>query len=107
LEAGRFEAIVSFLVQSALERRWGGVGYRNPQLKRLLEVEKTTAEPEAVDQAYREMSELLRADQPVAFLFRHAVPHLIHRRVKGLNAPWRTNPLLFTEDLWLEDRPEG
>ncbi len=53
-------------------------------------------------QAHREMSALLRADQPVAFLFSCAVPHLIHRRVKGLSAPWRINPLLRTEDLWLE-----
>jgi len=104
LEGGRFEAIVSFLVQGALERRWAGVGYRNPQLKRLLEVERTTADPEAVDQAYREMTDLLRRDQPVAFLFRFATPYIVHQRVKGLSAPFRTNPLLITEDLWLEKK---
>lgn len=28
---------------------------------------------------------------------------IVHRRVKGLSAPWRTDPLLFTEEMWLED----
>ena len=42
-------------------------------------------------------------DQLVTFLLRLAVLHIVHRRVKGLSAPWQANPLLFTEDLWLEN----
>ena len=64
----------------------------------------TTADPEVIDDAYRRMTDILRQDQPVAFLFRYATPHVVHRRVKGLNGPWRTNPLLFAEDLSLDDR---
>ena len=65
----------------------------------------STADPDAVDEAYREMSEILRSDQPVAFLCGLADPFIVHRRVKGLSAPWRTNPLPFTEDLSLENEP--
>jgi len=108
LKTGQFEAIVSFLVLGAspFERLFGDrgrVGYRNPQLTRLLEVVGITANPEAVDQAYREMTDILHTDQPVAFLFRDAHAHIVHRRVRGLSAPFRTHPLLFTEDLWLEE----
>jgi peptide/nickel transport system substrate-binding protein len=107
ITTGRFEAIVTFGCSSgSLESCLGerpGAGYQNPRFMKLLELARSTPDPEAVDQAYREMSDLLRADQPVAFLFRFATPHLVHRRVKGLSAPFRTNPLLFAEDLWLED----
>ena len=66
---------------------------------------RNTADPEAADQAYRAMSDLWRADQPVAFLFLFSRPRVVHRRVKGLNAPWRADPLRFTDDLWLEQTP--
>jgi peptide/nickel transport system substrate-binding protein len=106
LFAGKFEAIVTFLGiwPSAIEEWTGGAGYRNPHLGRLLELAKTAADPEVMDQAYREISDLLRADQPVAFLFRSAAPHVVHRRVQGLIDSQRANPLLFAEDLWLEER---
>lgn len=107
LFAGTFEAIVSFLVLGnlgALERWAGGVGYRHPQLTRLREVVSATADPGVIDDAYRQLSNVLGIDQPITFLFRAAVPHIVHRRVKGLTAPFRANPLLFTEDLWLDDR---
>ena len=107
LKTRKFEAIMmrfwhqsGYLVNLFGER--GGVGYRNPRLTRLIELTRTTADPHAVDHAYREMSDILRTDQPVAFLLPDSTTHIVHRRVKGLSAvrPW---PLWFTEDLWLED----
>jgi len=46
--------------------------------------------------------DILRTDQPVAFLIPDFTTHIVHRRVKGLDARWRINLLKFTEDLWLE-----
>ncbi len=110
LKTGKFEAIMTLFDHQppstwsvALFGKRNGVGYRNPQLSRLLELARTTADPQAVDQAYREMSDILRTDQPVAFLFSDSTTHIIHRRVKGLDAPWRADWLLPTEDLWLSD----
>lgn len=109
LKTGKFEAIMTLFVHGSgyLDIYFGErgrVGYRNPQLTRLIELTRTTADPQAVDQAYREMSDILRTDQPVAFLLPDSSTHIVHRRVKGLDAPGRTDPLLFTEDLWLDDR---
>ena len=111
LKARAFEAVFcpQWILRGLipLERFFGDqspTGYSNPQLTRLLERLKTTVDPEAVDQAHREMSDLLRRDQPVAILYCPAWNVVVHRRVKGLSAPWRTNPLMFTEDLWLDDR---
>jgi ABC-type transport system substrate-binding protein len=85
------------------------IGYRNPQLTKLLARLRTTADPDARDQAHREMSDLLRRDQPIAFLFKYfgaSGADVVHRRVKGLSSPWRADPFQFTEDLWLEDQSE-
>lgn len=104
LKTGKFESIVGFMIDPESFGEPGGIGYRNAQMTNLVQVARTTADPDALDQAYREMSELLRVDQPVAFLFRRAVPHVVHRRVQGLIDMQRANPLLFAEDLQLEER---
>jgi peptide/nickel transport system substrate-binding protein len=80
------------------------IGYRSPDLTRLLERLRMAIDPVVEDQLYGEMSDLLRRDQPFAFLFRSAVPHVVHTRVRGLAAPWHSNPLVATEDLWLDVR---
>lgn len=105
LDAGKFEAIVTFLVigPSSIKRWTGGAGYRHSQLGRLIQLAEKAADPEVTDRAYREISDLLRADQPVAFLFRAAETHVVHRRVQGLIDLKRANPLLFAEGLRLEE----
>jgi len=115
LKAREFEAAVcgqglmSVVLEGVpLERFFGEqspTGYRNPQLTRLFERLRTTADPEAVDQAHREISDLLRRDQPVAILYCPSWATVVHRRVKGLRTLWRADPLQFTEDLWLEKEP--
>ena len=79
-------------------------GYRNPQLTRLIERGKTTTDPQGVEQVYREMSDILRADQPVTYLLPVTATNIVHRRVNGLSQRFRANPLEFTEEVWLDDR---
>ena len=78
-------------------RERGGQEFRFTAL-----VLRTTSDPDARDQAHREMSDLLRRDQPITFLLRGVFDQVTHRRVRGLAGPWRADPLMFTEDLWLE-----
>ncbi len=36
--------------------------------------------------------------------------HAIHRRIRGLSSPWRADPVMFMEDLWIDNEketPEG
>ena len=80
------------------------IGYHNPELAKLLDRLRTTVEPEAEDRAYRDVSDLLRRDQPFAFLYRMVSRQIVHRRVKGLSTPWRADPLNFMEDLRPDDR---
>jgi len=106
---GKFEAMVYYFpsTDNGLDVCCGErahlIGYRNPQLTRLIEVARTTADPEVIEDAYREMTDLLRRDQPIAFLFGFGTAHIVHRRVKGLSVPSRADPLRCTDDLGLEE----
>lgn len=83
------------------------LGFRHPRLTKWLDIADNTGDPEMLDEAYRHITDILRADPPVAFLTRLDRAYVAHRRVKGLGAPWHANPLMFTEDLWLDDRGGG
>jgi peptide/nickel transport system substrate-binding protein len=110
LRARHFEASVgrSASVWSVLSVfRSQSIGYRNPQMEKLLDVAEATADPVAMDQAYRDISAALRTDQPVAFLTRLTSAYVVHRRVKGLSAPWHSDPLWNIDGLSLDSRRDG
>ncbi|MEE8146029.1 MAG: peptide ABC transporter substrate-binding protein [Longimicrobiales bacterium] len=90
-----------------LDRGWFGqaspVGYHNPELVRLLETADSTVDPAARDSLYREMREIFHTDLPVLFLWTPSPTSLVHRRVRGLEPPWRVDLFTYIEDLWLED----
>ena len=108
LKSRTFEAIVSDFGYSTgnLADYFGEAGrsgYRNPQLTRLIEQAKATTDPQGVEQVYREISDILRADQPVTYLLPVTATNIVHRRVSGLSRV-RANPLEFTEEVSLDDR---
>lgn len=49
------------------------------------------------------MREIFQADLPVLFLFPPIPTSVVHRRVRGLEPPWRVDVFTYIEDLWLED----
>ncbi len=110
LKAGRFEAMLGPFGYSdgELKESFGTRpgAYQNPQLTRLLEVVGSTADPEVIDNAYREISDILRTDQPVAFLFPHSALSVVHRRVKGLSAGNIPLPFPEVDELWLEEESQ-
>ncbi len=108
--AGAFEAAftLSVSVPMWLRRDFGEgspLGYRNARMMELIDRAVETAHPEVQDGIYREIAEILRADQPVTFLHRFGVTTVAHRRIRGLSSPWRADPVMFMEDLWIEDEP--
>ena len=82
------------------------MGYHNPELVRLLrEAVDMGADPEVEDRIYRELWDIFRADLPITFI-RTQIGHVVaHRRIRGLSSPWRAEPNMNMEDLWLEDVP--
>ncbi len=82
------------------------IGYHNPEIVRLLRENADIGfDPESADRIYRELWEIFREDLPITFVHTHIGHFVAHRRLRGLSSPWGASPLLFMEDLWLEDEP--
>jgi len=78
------------------------IGYANPKVIELLDATKSTMNPDERDRLYRELIPFFHADVPLTFLFPLIQTHVAHRRIRGLSSPYRSNPVWFMEDLWLE-----
>ena len=108
MRAGEFEAAF-FLVQEwpGFLRRYFGrdspIGYKNPEVVKLIDQALATIDPDAIDQIYRMLWESFRRDLPVTFLHPWTWTFLVHRRIKGLSEPFRADLTRHMEDLWLEE----
>ena len=105
LQHGAFEAAVAKLPGDGwlLADDKAPLGYQNPAFFALFRRAKSTADPAEQDHLYRELTTIVRADAPVTFLCPKVDLQVTHRRVRGLESPWRSEPEGFMEDLWLDD----
>jgi len=84
------------------ERSW--IGYTNADAAALINRLETTLDPDARDAVYRELTAICRTDVPVTFLCPWVETTVAHRRLQGLSSPWRTDPLVHMDELWIDDR---
>ena len=104
--AGDFEAAFGNYGHEWMRRYFGQdypLGYKNAEVVRLIDRLQATVHPDAKDRIYGELMEIFRADLPVTFLFSRAITHVVHRRIQGLRSPYRTDPVWYMEELWIED----
>ena len=80
----------------------GPLAYENADVRRLLLSIKETMDPEELDDIYRRLTPLIEQDMPVTFLFSEAQSYVVPRWLKGLESPYRANPMQFSERLWIE-----
>ena len=85
------------------ENRSAGIGYDNPEVTRLLASVRETADPDQVDSIYRNLAPLIRRDLPITFLYPEVTTYVVHRRVRGLESPFRADPIQFMEQLWIDE----
>ena len=78
-------------------------GYANPRVAELLERAAASMNPEERDGIYRELWPIFQAELPMTPLYPARWTHVVHRRVQGLSSPFRTDPLWYAEELWLEE----
>jgi peptide/nickel transport system substrate-binding protein len=105
--AGDFEVVVEDIV-SLPTRVWAFgednyLGYDNPRVAALLDRIGSAFSPDSVDAHYRELAEIFAADHPVLFLYPAISTSIVHRRIRGLSPPHRTDPVWYLEDLWIEE----
>lgn len=103
---GDFDALISWIPnQPAVLLETGlldgaRIGYRNPELVRLLELLAGEMDAERQDSLYTLVNDILRRDVPFTLLFPLAWSYAAHRRVRGLDN--QMHPLEYMEDLWIE-----
>lgn len=78
------------------------IGYRNPEIVRLLEAIESELDPSARDTLYAGVNAILRRDMPVTFLFPYFEAYAAHRKVRGLRSPDRASPIAAIRDIWID-----
>lgn len=111
IEAGEFEAAIR-------EFAWGAQGlagwsedsasgyshgYYDPELDRIFHVMDTVFAPAIRDSLYRESWRIFRRDLPVTLLAPELHTFAAHRRVRGLESPFRAHPYVAAADLRIEE----
>ncbi len=79
------------------------IGYRNPEIVRLLEALTMELTPTGQDTLYARINDILQRDVPVTFLFPYFEAYAAHRKVRGLRTPDRAHPIGAIQEVWIED----
>jgi peptide/nickel transport system substrate-binding protein len=104
--AGDFEAIVAILDQQHESTFFGAqsvTGYRNPRVAALLDRARLVVDPKEQDAIYRELMPIFQAELPATILYPLVSSFVVHRRIRGLQSPFRADPLVELERLWIEE----
>ncbi|MEK6255499.1 MAG: hypothetical protein N2B05_12445 [Gemmatimonadales bacterium] len=56
-----------------------------------------------MDSINRNLAPLIRSDLPITILYPEVTTYVVHRRVQGLESPFRADPIQFLERLWIEE----
>lgn len=105
---GDFAAMIEFARDRWLEPFFGEesvLGYENPRVSELLGTMECTIDPDERDKLFGELNAIFRSEQPATYLFPMVYWFVTDRRVRGLHSPWRADPLVHIEHLWIEERP--
>lgn len=81
------------------------IGYANPDVIALLNELKITIDPDEIDRIHRQLAPFFEADLPVTYLYPGVETSVATRRVRGLSSPYRTDPLRYMDELFLEEEP--
>jgi peptide/nickel transport system substrate-binding protein len=103
IRAGEFEAAILRNGYGSMGR-WDH-GYVNPELDRLQESYGYLRERGPRAELAREITRILQRDVPNFNLVPHPVKWIVNDRIRGLESPWRADPIRYLEELWLEDGP--
>ncbi|HYN81762.1 MAG TPA: ABC transporter substrate-binding protein [Gemmatimonadaceae bacterium] len=79
------------------------LGYANLRVGDLLERTTTSMNPDERDSIYRELWPIFQAEIPMTPLYPAQWTYVVHRRVRGLSSPFRSDPLWYMDELWVEE----
>lgn len=59
---------------------------------------------EEFDNAAKKLWPMFQDDMPPTFLYPKATFHVVHKRIRGLKSPVRSNPGRYLEHLWIKSK---
>lgn len=110
VKRGDFDAAI-WIVNNAVEGDGGHgdyfgtdsrIGYSNARVAALLDSARVALDPRDMNRFYSALVPIFDTELPVTFLYPLVRTTVAHRRVKGLSAPYREDPLWYAGELWLE-----
>lgn len=103
-KAGDFDATIHVFENFPGTTMWYSyIGYDNSRIFHLHKLAETTIDLDKLDNIYQEIMAIHRRDIPLTFLY-HVVNSVVSRKsIKGLSTPFRTDPVLSMEHLWIEE----
>ena len=105
-KTGNFEAIFAIVDEGRQLRLFGKgspLGYENARAAELLDAVQDVVDPDERDAIYIELMPIFLVEQPATFLYPLVTQYVVHRRVQGLSSPFRADPVMNMEYLWLKD----
>jgi peptide/nickel transport system substrate-binding protein len=109
LRSGRYQALFARLnLGDGVDREgifgddsW--LGYQNAEVTRLVGEIPSAVAPETQDSIHRALWPFFEEDLPAVFLYPLVGTFVADRRVRGLESPFRADPVMHAEELWLDD----
>jgi peptide/nickel transport system substrate-binding protein len=78
------------------------IGYANPDVIALLQELQRAIDPDEIDRIHAQLAPFFEADLPVTYLYPGFQTSVATRRVRGLSSPFRTDPVRYMDELWLD-----
>jgi peptide/nickel transport system substrate-binding protein len=100
-EEGKYDAIFRGFMPFGYG--WGYGGYNNPEFDCLQKRIFLCTTMEELDRTAKELWPYFQADIPWTFLYPSVRFHVVHKRVRGLESPNRSDPAKYLEHLWIEE----
>jgi len=83
------------------------IGYRRQEVLEFINSffrdKELLLDEDEVDKLYRNIMPIIKEDLPLTFLSPSIQYYVVKSNIKGLKSPFRGNPILFMEDLWIEE----
>jgi peptide/nickel transport system substrate-binding protein len=112
LRTGDFEALFFLIHGNLTQPNFGdaklfgkesSIGYKNPEMIRLLDMALSEMDPNKLDKIYKKIMPIFIKDMPMTFLLPHVYTTIAHKKIKGLSNQNRVDPVWNMEHLWIED----
>ena len=103
-KAGDFDAAIHVIDNfPGITWHYSYIGYDNPRIFQLHKSAEITMDPDKVDNIYQEIMALHSEDLPLTFLYPIVYGFIARKYIRGLSSPFRTDPVLYMEHLWIEE----